>query len=202
MTVDGILLAAGFSERAPNFKPALDLCGKPLLVRTIESLIDLCEKIIVVGGHNFVKLSEVVREIPKVMLVKNQNFEAGMFSSVKCGIRHVSARRFFLLPGDQPVVMQKTLELMLANIDNIVIPRYFNKKGHPVLFNSALIPEILTYPNTEILRNYIHSKVVKIIDVDDPGIGMDVDTPEDYQRVLNYYKERFLPAKQVKSIQG
>ena len=60
------------------------------------------------------------------------------------------------------------------------------------MFNSELIPEILKYPDTEILRNYIHSKPVKIIDVDDRGVGMDVDTPEDYQQVLIYYEENFV----------
>lgn len=191
MTVNGLLLAAGFSERVRDFKPALDIFGKPLMVRTIDSMYNFCEKIIVVGGHNFSKLSEVVREIPKVMLVKNINFEAGMFSSVRCGIQHVESERFFILPGDQPVVAPHTYRLMLDNNDDIVIPRYKGKKGHPVLFNSQLIPEILEYPDTEILRNFIHSKEVKIIDVDDPGIGMDVDTPVDYQRVLKYYEKTF-----------
>jgi molybdenum cofactor cytidylyltransferase len=192
MIVDGILLAAGFSERAPDFKPALDIFGMPLLARTIENMANFCEKIIVVGGHNFYKLSEVVREIPKVMLIKNENFELGMFSSVRCGIQQATAGRFFILPGDQPVVAPDTFDKMLQYDDEIVIPRYNGKKGHPVLFNSDLIPEILEYPDTEILRNYIHSKNVKIIDVEDPGIGMDVDTPEDYQQVLKYYEENFV----------
>lgn len=191
MTVDGIILSAGFSERAMDFKPALDIFGKPLLVRTIESMFHLCEKIIVVGGHNFSKLSEVVQGIPKIQLINNDRFELGMFSSVRAGIQHVESNHFFIIPGDQPVVKTETFKLMLEYNDNIVIPRYKGKKGHPVLFNSSLVNEILEYPDTEILRNYIHSKEVKIIDVDDPGIGMDVDTPEDYQQVLKYYEEKF-----------
>jgi len=191
MTVDCIILSAGYSERAKDFKPALDIFGKPLLIRTIESMIHLCEKIIVVGGHNFSKLSTVVQDTPKVQLVKNENFKLGMFSSVRCGIRHIKSDRFFIIPGDQPVVRNHTFRIMLDEKDDILIPRYKGKKGHPVLFKSNLINEILAYPDTEILRNYIHSKEVKLLDVDDPGIGMDVDTPEDYQRVLNYFENTF-----------
>ena len=191
MTVDGIILSAGFSERAKDFKPTLNIFGKPLLIRTIESLFDFCEKIIVVGGHNFSKLSEVVHGTPKVQLIKNENYELGMFSSVRYGIQQVKSDKFFIIPGDQPVVKKSTFKLMLNESDDIVIPRYKGKKGHPVLFDSNLINEILQYPDTEILRNYIHSKEVKIIDVDDPGIGMDVDTQEDYQRVLEYYENTF-----------
>ncbi len=192
MTIDGIILSAGFSERAQDFKPALDIYGKPLLIRTIESMSALCENIIVVGGHNFEKLSTIINNIPKVKLINNIKYELGMFSSVRAGIQHVKSDYFFIIPGDQPVVKTKTFKQLLLKSENIVIPRYKGKKGHPVFFNSILIPEILEYPDTEILRNYIHSKEVKIIDVDDPGIGMDVDTPEDYQKILKYYEKNFI----------
>ena len=192
MTIDGIILSAGFSERAQDFKPALDIYGKPLLICTIESMSALCENIIVVGGHNFEKLSTIINNIPKVKLINNIKYELGMFSSVRAGIQHVKSDYFFIIPGDQPVVKTETFKQLLLKSENIVIPRYKGKKGHPVFFNSILIPEILEYPDTEILRNYIHSKEVKIIDVDDPGIGMDVDTPEDYQKILKYYEKKFI----------
>ncbi len=192
MTVDGIILSAGYSERAGNFKPALDLCGKPILLRTIESMLELCENIIVVGGHKFEKLSAIITETPKVKLIKNEKFELGMFSSVRAGIKHVRSDYFFIIPGDQPVVKITTFQALLNHANDIVIPRYKGKKGHPVLFDAKLIPEILSWPDTEILRNYIHSKEkVEIIDVDDAGIGLDVDTAEDHENIKKYYKKNF-----------
>ena len=75
---------------------------------------------------------------------------------------------------------------------DIVIPRYKGKKGHPALFDSKLVEEILSWDDSEILRNYIHSKEnVVIVDVDDPGIGLDVDTIEDYEKIKLYYKDVF-----------
>ena len=50
--IDGVILAAGFSERAGQFKPALDLGGKPILVRCIESMTETCDQTIVVAGFN------------------------------------------------------------------------------------------------------------------------------------------------------
>ncbi len=189
MSVDGVILAAGYSSRAGDFKPGLDLYGKTILQRTIESMSELCEHLIVVGGHQFEIIRNMVSNMPKVKVVKNEHVELGMFFSVKTGIAIVEADRFFIVPGDQPAVRAETYKTLIGYNVDIAIPRYHGKKGHPVLFNSTLIPEILSWDDSEILRNYIHSKDnVAIIDVDDPGIGLDVDTTEDYRKIKEYYK--------------
>lgn len=190
MIVDAVILAAGYSSRVGDFKPALDLYGKSILQRCIESMSELCETIIVVGGHQHEIICDLVKDIPKVKAVKNEHFELGMFSSVRRGIKEVTSERFFIIPGDQPVVKTDTFKLLLESKGDIVIPRYKGKKGHPVLFDSKLADEILSWDNTEILRNYIHSKEqVIIVDVEDPGIGLDVDTAEDYINIKRYYKD-------------
>jgi len=187
LSVDGVILAAGFSERTGQFKPALDLGGKPILVRCIESMAETCDRIIVVAGYNFARIIKLVNGLPNVSVVKNENFKSGMFSSVRRGIRAVTAERFFIFPGDQPVVKSSTFKNIVDIQADIIVPRYNGKKGHPVLFASHLIPEILTMPDTAILRDFIHSRETYILDVDDPGIGMDVDTMKDYQRIQTYF---------------
>jgi len=189
MSVDGVILAAGFSERTGQFKPMLDLGGKPILERCIDSMTPVCNRIFIVGGYNFDKIKELACHLPNVTIVKNDVFELGMFSSVKTGIREIKAERFFIIPGDQPLVHIATYQKMLAVDTDIVIPRYKGKKGHPVLFRRHLIEEIIAMPDTAILRDFIHSKKVTIVDVDDPGIGMDVDSLEDYEIVKTYFKE-------------
>lgn len=198
MNVDGVILAAGYSSRTGDFKPGLDLYGKSILQRTIESMGELCENIIIVGGHQYDEICAIVSGVQKVKIVKNEHFELGMFSSVKTGIRAVSSNRFFIIPGDQPVVKTETFKTLLEHDDDIVIPRYMGKKGHPVLFNSKLIAEILSWADTEILRNYIHSKKqVGIVDVDDPGIGLDIDTIEDYEKIKKYYQKVFIGTEKL-----
>lgn len=193
MSVDAVILAAGYSSRVDDFKPAMDLFGKSILQRCIESMSDYCDSIIVVGGHQYETICDLVKDIPKVKAVQNEHFELGMFSSVRRGIKDVRSGRFFIIPGDQPVVRTDTFKLLLESNGDIVIPRYKGKKGHPALFDSKLIEEILSWADTEILRNYIHGKEqVIIVDVDDPGIGMDVDTAEDYEMIKCYYKDMFL----------
>lgn len=192
MNVEGVILAAGFSERAGEYKMELPLGDKILLERCIEGLATVCERIIVVGGYQYEKIEAIVEHLPDVESVYNENFRVGMFSSVRRGIREIRVGRFFIIPGDQPLVKATTYRKLLSVDSDIVIPRFNGKKGHPVLFAGHLIPEILAMPDTAILRDFIHSKEAAIVDVDDPGVGLDVDSPEDYEKIKIYFQEEML----------
>ncbi|MDD3094623.1 MAG: nucleotidyltransferase family protein [Candidatus Marinimicrobia bacterium] len=188
MKIDAIVLAAGRSERAGLFKAAADLGGKPLLWRSIESFAGICERIIVVGGYRFGDIQELLENMPGLVIRENKNYEKGMFSSVQTGLHALQSDAFFLLPGDQPLIAARTYRRMAQQDADIVVPRYQGKKGHPVFFRASCIPEILAMPETAVLRDYIHAHgKVCILDVDDPGILMDADTPGDLERIRDYY---------------
>jgi molybdenum cofactor cytidylyltransferase len=189
---EGVILAAGFSERAGQFKMTLPLGDRTILEMCIKGMISVCDRTIVVGGYNYDKIKEIVADIPDVEFCYNKNFEMGMFTSVKRGIREIKAGRFFIIPGDQPLVKPDTYRMLLAVDADIVIPRYKSKKGHPVLFQSHLIEEILAMPDEAILRDFIHSKNAVCIDLDDRGILLDVDNPADYKTVIEYFKKEAL----------
>jgi molybdenum cofactor cytidylyltransferase len=188
--IEGVILAAGFSQRAGTFKPAVLLNGKPLIRHCIDSMHPVCDRIIVVGGHAFETLRDLCVGIPDLFLVLNEHYESGMFSSVQSGIRAVKGEKFFLIPGDQPVVKTETYRQMLEGGGALIVPRYQGKKGHPVLFASSHIPGILSMSEVGILRDYIHNQDVTILDVDDPGIGMDVDNPHDFDKIEAYTREK------------
>ncbi len=192
MNVEGVVLAAGFSERAGEYKMELSLGDKTLLERCIEGMTTVCERIIVVGGYQYEKIEAIVEHLPNVESVNNENFRVGMFSSVRRGIREIQAGRFFIIPGDQPLVKPETYRKLLSIDADIVIPRFNGKKGHPVLFAGHFIQEILAMPDTAILRDFIHSKEAIVVDVDDPGVGLDVDSPEDYEKIKVYFQEEML----------
>jgi len=155
-------------------------------------MTSVCNRIIVVGGYNYDKIKEIVADIPNVEFCHNKNYEMGMFTSVKRGIHEIKTERFFIIPGDQPLVQAETYQKMLAVDADIVIPRYKGKKGHPVLFQSHLIEEILAMPDEACLRDFIHSKNAVCIDLDDWGILLDVDNPADYKTVKKYFEKEAL----------
>lgn len=182
--VEGVILAAGLSTRAGRFKPELPLGQRTVIQRAVESMAAATSRIYVVIGWKAERVRELLEGYEQVALVPNPQYREGMFSSVRAGIAQVAAERFFLLPGDYPAVNARTYEQLLLTPGEIVIPTYGGRKGHPVLLDSRCIPEILAQPSEATLRDYIEAQGYTTVDVQDEGILMDVDTPEDYQVIL------------------
>ncbi|WP_070001103.1 nucleotidyltransferase family protein [Cellulosilyticum sp. I15G10I2] len=184
--VEAVILAAGYSTRAETFKMTLDFLGKPLLGHVIEAMQALCSRIIVVGGYQAEKIADVLKHYEKTELIYNETYNEGMFSSVKKGIQAVSAQRFFLTPGDYPLISQKICSELLNTQGDIIVPRFHNKGGHPILLSSQCIQEILDEPADSNLNKYLTRKGRMMVDVEEEGILMDLDTMTDYRMLLKH----------------
>jgi molybdenum cofactor cytidylyltransferase len=186
--IEGVILAAGSSARAGSFKMGLPLGGKTLIERSIEGMHDICGRIIVVGGYDIERLRSSLSGIPKVECVENTDYAQGMFTSVKTGVSHLHGDVFFLLPADIPLVPTHVYRKLLGVKAPVVIPAFRGTRGHPVLLNSSMIPAILSEPDSSSLREVLRRTAIATIEVEAEEILIDVDTPEDYQRIL----QRFL----------
>ncbi len=183
--VDGVLLAGGCSCRAGVFKMTTAVGGKPLLLWGLESLAAVCSRVIVVAGSGADQVGELVAGLPGVELVVNNDFAAGMLSSVQAGASRVRAPRFFLLPGDMPLVRAAVLRRLLAagQDADIVVPACAGRRGHPVLLPATLIPDVIAEPPGSNLGNIIRRRGSVVVEVDDPGVLADLDTPTDRERI-------------------
>ena len=178
--VEGIILAAGFSRRAGVWKMALPIKGRTVIERAIMGMYPVVNRIIVVGGYNFKNLLKIIEKYEKVFPVYNENFPLGMFTSVQKGVEKVSGDRFFILPGDIPLVKPSTYKYMLEQEGDIIVPVYEGRKGHPVLFSYAMKELLLDEERGSNLKAFINRMGFKKVIVDDPFIRMDIDTLEDY----------------------
>jgi molybdenum cofactor cytidylyltransferase len=188
--VEGIVLAAGASTRMGPFKMELPIGSKTLIESAIEGLSRAAGRIIVVGGHSIEKLRRVFAAYDAVEIVANARYREGMFTSVKAGVEHVGGDCFFVLPGDCPLVTESTFLRLLEAEGEIVIPVYEGRKGHPVLLGSRLAADILREPDNSSLRDFIRARDFTVVEVDDEGVTMDVDTPEDYEKVKDLHERR------------
>jgi molybdenum cofactor cytidylyltransferase len=184
-----IVLAAGKSSRLQKFKPLLPLGNKAIIEHTVSSLYNVCKNVFVVCGYRHVDISEVLSGFEKIKLILNNDFQSGMFSSVIEGVKNVSSERFFIIPADMPFVKESTYKELLEVDSEIVIPSFNGKKGHPVLFNKKLIPELLTGRNVLSLKEFITKKTFAIKEVNDNGILFDIDTKENYDFALKYFED-------------
>lgn len=186
-----VVTAAGSAERFGGRKLLASVDGEPLLDRTIRALLDggVSEVIVVVGTDGRVELERDVNAMndARVRPVENHDPSRGMFSSIQDGVATASGDALLIMPGDMPFVRAETVRAVIAKYREapaIVSPRYRGKRGHPVAMPLALREEIRATPSGATLHEVIkkHAQTRVDLDVDDPGVVRDVDTPADLER--------------------
>ncbi len=188
-----VVTAAGSAERFGGKKLLAPVAGEPLLDHTIRSLLDggVTEVIVVVGTDARGELERDVNALsdPRVRPVENPDPSRGMFSSIQAGVANANGDALVILPGDMPYVRPETVRAVIAKYREqpaIVSPRYKGKRGHPVVMPLSLRDEIAATAATKNLHDVIHHHQDERVDldVDDPGVIRDVDTPADLERPI------------------
>jgi molybdenum cofactor cytidylyltransferase len=182
MKYDAVVLAAGYSSRMGTGKMAMAIKNTTVLGSVIETLLDICGKIVVVGGHDIGLIKGITDKYKSVKLIENKDYALGMFSSVKCGVKEMTGD-FFLVPGDYPVVKKSTYRSLMESNGDFAVPVYKGRKGHPVLIREKLISDLLDEPIESNLKVFRSKCKTDFISVDDEGILLDVDTPDDYEYI-------------------
>jgi molybdenum cofactor cytidylyltransferase len=124
-----------------------------------------------------------------VHIVFNPIQESDMAGSLKTGLRVVDKSSIGVLVSlaDQPLVSAETIKLLAARHrqepDRIFIPQYETKKGHPVLLPKSLLEDIYSGGTLRDIINRYPERV-SLVPVKDEGVIIDIDTMEEYRKVL------------------
>jgi molybdenum cofactor cytidylyltransferase len=187
--VAALLLAAGSSRRMGQSKQLLPLDGKPIIRHCIDTIIAAdIDEIIVVLGHDNEELLKTLRGLP-VKAMFNEEPGSDMAQSVRIGLRAVNpyASGVLVSLSDHPLISEETLRNLLRfhadAPDKIIIPVYKEKRGHPTLFPRHVIDEIFEGGTLKDLINR-DSERIRTVGVIDEGVIIDIDTMQDYERVV------------------
>jgi molybdenum cofactor cytidylyltransferase len=185
--ISAIVLAAGKSERMGSPKALLTYRGRTFLENILAAISksSIENPVVVVGHHR----NEIAAQLNLPNLIFNPNYEQGMITSFQAGIRALlpgtSGALLFLV--DHPVVEVSTIELLIARYapNRIVVPVFEGRRGHPVLFSSEVLQEILDLPSSQGANIVVRKDPGRIVEVrvDTPGVLVDVDTPEDLKKL-------------------
>ena len=182
MTLEAVVLAAGRSSRAGSFKPAMDCGGVPLVVRVVRAFAG-CRRIWVVTGFQGELVADLVSTETGVEVVVNPRWEDGMFSSVQRGVARVGAERFFVTPGDLPLVTSALVKAMAEVPGSVVVPVWRGEAGHPVLLDSSWVETIgNANPGSNLRAVLAGTPRIEVLAPDD-GVLRDIDTCEDYEEL-------------------
>jgi molybdenum cofactor cytidylyltransferase len=198
-----VILAAGESSRMGRDKallpwPPTDApAGRgTFLSAAIQALDGESDMVIVVAGRNSANLLPVVSACG-AFLVTNPAPERGQFSSLQVGLQEVLNRgrdAAMITLVDRPPARLNTLRQLRAAFGDAiargkwaVVPQYGDTHGHPYLAGRELIEVFLKAPPGRTARDLEHEHQARIeyLPVDDPLVTTNVDTPEEYQRLIS-----------------
>lgn len=189
--VSGILLAAGESRRMGQPKLLLPWGKTTIVERVVNNYLKskISELIVVVGANQYL-LKEVLISKP-VIIVENLYYQEGMSTSIKKGVEAASNQTegYLIGLGDQPLITPDIIDSLITVFSDehpgIAICSHKRKSGHPVIFarkfRQALCALKGDMGGRMIIRQ--HFAEVKYVEVGSKSIFIDIDTPEDYQKL-------------------
>ena len=185
MSSVAIVPAAGKGKRfGSSLKLVANVRGEPMLGRTIQSLLEGgVDRVIVVAAPGISFAAVAALHDPRVTLVVNPDPSRGMFSSIQTGVDAAEGEPILVLPADMPFVRGGTVAAVLtaARLGGVISPRYRGQRGHPIALPGRLRSEIIKADPASNLSAVLQAAEEDRLelDVDDPGILRDVDTPKD-----------------------
>ena len=181
----GLILAAGESRRMGFPKALLPYRDETFLDRLAGLFAARCSPIIVVLGAEAERVRAGV--LSSATYVVNPDWARGQTTSMQCGLGAVppEADGVLFTLVDHPAILSATIDALLAGPSAALVrvPQYHGRRGHPIWFSRAIIPEFLALAETGAARDVVHAHAAEtdFLDVDDPGILADIDDPEAYR---------------------
>lgn len=193
-----MILAAGASTRMGEAKQLLKINNKSLIISILELVdkIPFDQKVLVLGAN--VELIQAEIQSFDIPIVINSHWSSGMASSIRCGLNHLLSQNadleaVMIILIDQPLLKISLLNEMLEKFENqavdLVACTYNQILGVPAIFSKKFFPELLALEGEAGARKVIQKYASQALSLPFPEGALDLDTPEDYQKILEYFSK-------------
>jgi molybdenum cofactor cytidylyltransferase len=192
--IGAIILAGGSSARMGKAKQLLPLGDSTVLEQTIANVrgAEVQEIVMVLGAS-----AEAIRQelhpalLKGLKLVVNEDYLHGMSTSLRAGISALDPRSVaaLIILGDQPFIRAQTMDQVVRayrrSFAPIFIPEYLGRRGNPVLLDRSVFSEVMALEGDTGCRAIFsnHQDGIAKVEVEDEGILIDIDDPDDYDRL-------------------
>ena len=181
----GILLAAGASKRFDSDKLLYPLAGAtPIAAVTLASLRAAIPHVIAVVRPGATKLAELLSEGGATVILC-ANADDGMGASLATAIGSSGdVAGWVIALADMPFIRSDTIAKVAASMAAgaaIAAPAYRGERGHPVGISARFRTQLQALKGDAGARSLLeqNTKLIKLIEVDDPGVRHDIDTLAD-----------------------
>ena len=190
MGIGVIVLAAGGSSRLGSPKQLVTFRGETLVRQAAKAALEsVCDQVVVVVGSYALAMCQELNDLP-VTIVENKNWQSGISSSIRSGIEEMMASDLegvVIMLCDQPFVTARVLNELINSHRKtgraIVASTYGTTRGVPAFFAPELFTELASLTKDEGARRIIASHPGKVATVAFPHGAIDIDTPEDRERL-------------------
>jgi molybdenum cofactor cytidylyltransferase len=196
--IRAIVLAAGASSRMGSAKAALLLgqTGETLVAHVVRTLLDggVPDVGVVAGAH----IDAVRRAMPsrerRARVIEHAGWQDGQLSSLLAGLAAIDdplLEAALVTLVDVPLVRTQTVTAVISAWRRtrapIVRPAQGDRHGHPVIFDRAVFADLRAADPSEGAKAIFTKYQERILNVavDDEGAFVDIDTPVEYQRLIN-----------------
>jgi molybdenum cofactor cytidylyltransferase len=188
--VAGVILAAGGAQRMGQPKQVLIWHGQPLVRHVARAALEGgLDPVVVVTGNAAEQVRAAVEGLP-ILVANNPEWQAGQSSSVKIGLHALPAETgaaVFLL-ADQPQtpagLIASLVETHAGTLSPLVAPLVQGQRANPVLLDRVTFSDLFSLSGDQGGRALFARYPVQWVPWHDSSILEDIDTPEDYQRLL------------------
>lgn len=194
--VRAIVLAAGASSRMGRAKAVLPLgaTGETVLARVIRGLVagGATDVTVVAGAHIDAVRSAMPSTDRRIRLVEHGGWQQGQLSSLIAGLDAVADPQLeavLVTLVDVPLVRPDTVAAVLrawrSTRAPITRPVDGDRHGHPVIFDASVFDALRAADPRVGAKAVFASHRARILDVPvtDEGAFLDLDTPQDYERI-------------------
>lgn len=189
LKTSAIIMASGCSTRMHTNKLFLDYQGMTFLEHTLRvtEQADFFERILVISPNNLQNLTSTLPS--DVIVVPNVVADTGQSASVRLGTKAASGEGYLYLTIDQPLLNQDIFEELFPvyRKERIVFPVDQKKTPYsPMFFGTVFRSELLQVTGKtggRAVRNK-HPEAWCEVQVKKPSCLLDIDTPEDYQKLI------------------
>jgi molybdenum cofactor cytidylyltransferase len=181
-----VVAAAGSSSRFGAGLHKLDqsLGGTAVLAQTVRHAVQTQLPVLVVT--TLARTPWVADQLAPhdILVLAHEQARAGMGQSIAAGVMERSGSPgWLILPGDMPLVQPASLLAVALALEQhpLVYAQFRGQRGHPVGFSAEFYSELVALSGDQGARRIVARFPAHGVEVDDPGVLVDIDTPGDLQ---------------------
>ncbi|MEO0898414.1 MAG: nucleotidyltransferase family protein [Bacteroidota bacterium] len=191
MNIASLIPAAGAATRMGRAKQLLPFKNSTIIEHTLGNALEIpfVENRVVLGAYHHI-IGPQIKDYP-IEITINTDWQKGLGTSIALGMQEMKSEPMavLVLLADQPLITTDILWNMIQQFTisekPVMAARYEDILGVPAIFDKSFFPLLASMDGQKGAGKIIKEAGEQVEYIDVPEAGYDIDTPEDYRRLID-----------------